>query len=95
MVPFFKQHTSACRRIRCAFWTDCGAQQESQTRPLEAKVLSLLAADQAMLRSELSKRLVEKKISGNSTGQEVLFRDHSVKPAIPCFLRKIRTPLCL
>ena len=55
-------------------------------------MLSLLAADQAMLRSELSKRLVEKKISGNSTGQEVLFRGHSVKPAIPCFLRKTRTP---
>ena len=60
------------------------SQQESQPKPLETKVLSLLAADRPMSRSELSKRLGQKKISDqlNKTIR-LLMRERSIKYTLP------------
>ena len=60
------------------------SQQESQPKPLETKVLSLLAADRPMSRSELSKRLGQKKISGqlNKTIR-LLMRERSIEYTLP------------
>ena len=60
------------------------SQQESRQESLEAKVLSLLAADRPMSRSELSKRLGQKKISGqlNKTIR-LLMRERSIEYTLP------------
>lgn len=60
------------------------SQQESQPKSLEVKVLSLLAAGRPMSRSELSKRLGQKKISGQlNKAIRLLMDERSIEYTLP------------